>query len=239
MTAKQAAIAPTKETDSVPEQDEDDGKNKESAKFMKRMLCIVCVMASGWDATGLAQASPANPESAKVPTTGAVKIAIISFQQAVAQTKEFQSDIADLRKKYAPREQELKQINDQIEALKKKLQDGGVSLSNAQRQADLQEIDDKTKKLQRSAENLRNDEQSDGQETFQQVSSKVGQVMVEYAQKQGFEIVLDAGEQTSSVLWWTPTADITRAVVGTYDARSSVPTPSSVPSAPTPRTPGR
>lgn len=62
----------------------------------------------------------------------------------------------------------------------------------------------KTKDLQRSAEDLRNDEQSDVQDTFRQVASKVGLVVVSYARQQGFGVVLGAGEQNSALLWWTP-----------------------------------
>jgi outer membrane protein len=142
-----------------------------------------------------------------------------------------------LQKKYAPREQTLEQLNTQIETLKKQLQDGGASLSGAQRQTDLQEIDGKTRSLQRSADDLRNDEQSEGQETLRQVASKVGPVMVTYAEKEGIQLVLDSSQQTSGVLWWEPALDITRDVVDAYNAKSGVPAPSGVPSATTPGTP--
>jgi len=212
---------------------------KELAKSMKRMLCVVCVLASGLGTAAPAQAGrPAKPDSVDVPITGATRVAIINFQQAVAQTNEFQRDLANLRKKYAPREQALEQLNDQIEALKKQVQDEGAALSGARRQADLEEIDDKTTNLQRTAQDLRNDEQSDEQETVQQVAGEVGPVMISYARKQGFGVVLDASGQTSAVLWWTPEADITKAVVDAYNAKSGVPAPTSMPAAPAPNTPG-
>lgn len=201
---------------------------------MKRMLCLVCVLASGMGAAAFAQAAPATPESAAAPITGATKIAVINFQQAVAQTNEFQRDIADLRKKYDPREQQLQQLNDQIETLKKQLQDSGTTLTDAQRQAKLKDVDDKTKSLQRGAEDLRNDEQSDGQETFQQVGQKVFNTMSEYAKEKGFSLVLDASQQNTPVLWLAPGADITAAVVEAYNAKSGIPAPAAVPSAPTP-----
>ena len=201
---------------------------------MKRMLCLVCVLASGMGAAAFAQAAPAAPDSAPVAVTGATKIAVINFQQAVAQTNEFQRDIADLRKKYDPREQQLQQLNDQIETLKKQLQDSGTTLTDAQRQAKLKDVDDKTKSLQRGAEDLRNDEQSDGQETFQQVGQKVFNTMSDYAKEKGFSLVLDASQQNTPVLWLAPGADITAAVVEAYNAKSGIPAPAAVPSAPTP-----
>jgi outer membrane protein len=203
---------------------------------MKRMLSIVCVLASGLGAGAVAQAAPAKPDAPAAPVaiTGATKIAIINFQQAVGQTNEFQRDLADLRKKYEPREQSLQTLNDQIEAEKKQLQAGGATVSDADRQTKLKDIDDKTKSLQRSAEDLRNDEQSDGQETFQQVGQKVFDAMSTYAKEHDFNLVLDASQQNSGVLWLTPGADITAAVVEAYNVKSGIPAPAAVPSAPTP-----
>jgi outer membrane protein len=205
---------------------------KEFAKSMKRMLSLVCVLASGLLGAGaFAQAAPA--ASAKpAPATGTSKVAVVNFQQAVAQTNEFQRDLADLRKKYGPREQTLKQLNDKIEALKKQLQTGGATLTDAERQAKLKEIDDDTKSLQRSAQDLQNDEQSDGQETFQQVGQKVFNTLSKYAKERGFGLVLDGGQQNSPVLWLMPTTDITAEVTAAYNAQSGVPAP--VPSAPAP-----
>ncbi|MGA7525030.1 MAG: OmpH family outer membrane protein [Acidobacteriaceae bacterium] len=205
---------------------------------MKRSLSLVCVLASGLGVVAVAQAAPARPDptaaAASVPVTGATKIGVINFQQAVGQTNEFQRDLADLRKKYEPREQQLQQQNTEIDSLKKQLQDAGDKISDADRQARLRTIDDKTKSLQRSAEDLRNDEQTDGQETFQQVGQKVYNVMVSYAQQQGFGLVLDASQQNSGVLWPSPQSDITKVVVEAYNTKSGIPAPVAVPSAPAP-----
>lgn len=198
---------------------------------MKRMLSLVCVLASGLGVSAFAQAASAKP----APATGTTKIAVINFQEAVARTNEFQRDLADLRKKYTPREQTLQQLNDKIEALKKQLQGSGATLTDAERQTKLKQIDDDTKSLQRSAEDLRNDEQSDGQETFQQVGQKVFSTMSTFAKQKGFGLVLDASQQNSPVLWLTPSADITADVVAAYNTASGIPAPpAGVPSAPAP-----
>jgi outer membrane protein len=210
---------------------------------MKRSLSLVCLLASGMGAAAIAQATPANTNSAPaaaVAPTAATKIAIIQFQGAVAQTNEFQRDLADLRKKYEPQEAKLQSDNQEIETLKKQLQDAGANLSDVDRQTKMRTIDDKTKSLQRAAQDLQSNEQQDGQETFNQVANKVGEVMISYAQREGFNLVLDAGQQNSNVLWASQSADITKAVVEAYNAKSGVPAPpAAVPSAPAPRsTPG-
>lgn len=207
---------------------------------MKRSLLLVCLLASGMGVRAHAQAAapaPSDPPAAAPAIiTGATKIAIIQFQGAVTQTNEFQRDIADLRKKYEPQQQKLQSQNQEIETLKKQLQDGGSTISDVDREQKLRTIDEKTKQLQREAEDLQNNEQQDGQETFQQVANKVGAVMVTYAQGAGFNLVLDASQQNSNVLWATPATDITKQVLDAYNAKSGIPAPAtSVPSAPAPR----
>jgi outer membrane protein len=211
---------------------------------MKRSLSLVCLLESGMGVASLAQAAPANSDpapAATTATTAATKIAIIQFQGAVAQTNEFQRDIADLRKKYEPQEAKLQSENQEVETLKKQLQDGTTTtISDVDRETKMRTIDDKTKQLQRSAQDLQSNEQQDGQQTFNQVANKVGEVMISYAQQQGFSLVLDAGQQNSNVLWAMPSTDITKAVIEAYNAKSGVPAPpAAVPSAPAPRaTPG-
>jgi len=209
-------------------------KLKEFAKSMKRMLCLVCVLASGLGVNAFAQAASVKP----VPATGTTKVAVINFQEAVAQTNEFQRDVADLRKKYDPREQTLQQLNDKIDALKKQLQSSGATLTDAERQAKMTEIDNDSKNLQRGVEDLKNDEQSDGQETFQQVGQKVFNTMSTYAKAHGFGLILDASQQNSPVLWLTPGADITADVVAAYNAASGIPAPVPSAPAPAPKAPG-
>src|SRR5579872_2086892 len=192
---------------------------------MKRSLLLICVLMSGMGAAALAQTTAAKSDPASVPVTGATKVAVINFQQAVGATNEFQRDFADLQKKYQPREQSLQQQNTEIETLKKQLQDGSEKISDTDREARMRSIDDKTKSLQRAAEDLRNDEQSDGQETFQQVGQKVFDVMSTYAQQHGFSLILDASQQNSGVFWASPNTDITKAVTEAYNVKSGIPAP--------------
>jgi outer membrane protein len=214
-------------------------KPKEFLNSMKRSLSLVCLLASGMGVAAVAQAAaPAQPASDPAPSapiaiTGATKIAVIQFQGAVAATNEFQRDYADLRKKYEPQEQKLQAQNQEIETLKKQLQDGGTTITDADKAARMRTIDEKTKSLQRLAQDLQGDEQNDGQQVFQQVGQKVYAVMVTYAQGQGFGLVLDASQQNSDVLWPSPSADITKVVVEAYNAKSGIPAPP--PSAPAPR----
>ena len=196
---------------------------------MKRSLTLVCMLGLGVSA--LAQASSAAdtpsapaPSAATAPA-GPTKIAIIQFQQAVAATNEGQRNFAELRKKFEPKQTQLKAQSDEIDSLKKQLQTQGSSLSETERANRTRSIDDKTKALQRSAEDAQNDAQTEMGEAYQALAEKVYQVVQAYASQNGYTVVLDASAQQSPVLWENPAIDISQAVVTAYNQKSGVPAP--------------
>jgi len=200
---------------------------------MKRSLTFVCILASGFGATALAQASSAAMPSAPVPASAAstttapvaAKIAVIQFQQAVAATNEGQRDFAELRKKFEPKQSQLKTQSDEIDSLKKQLQTQGATLSESARADLTRQIDDKTKQLQRSAEDAQNDAQTEMGEAYQKLAEKVFQVAQTYAVSAGYTLVLDASAQQSPVLWFNQGTDISQAVVDAYNQKSGIPAP--------------
>jgi len=205
---------------------------------MKRSILISFTLASCMALSAAAQTLPL-PASAPAAPTGPARIAVIAFQNAVAKTNEGQRNYADLEKKYAPREAQLKALNDEVENLTKQLQTQGPSLSDAERASRARTIDEKKKQLDRSTEDLRTDGNQDIQQMYNTLATKVYDVMSSYAQQQGYSLVLDISQQQSPVLYALPTTDITAAVVEAYNVKSGVPAPAadSLPAAPKPATP--
>ena len=198
---------------------------------MKRSLTFVCILASGMGAIALAQTggSAAAVPSAPVPASaaapaGPTKVGIIQFQQAVGGTNEGQRDFAELRKKFEPKQTQLKSQSDEIDSLKKQLQTQGASLSETARASLTKQIDDKTKTLQRQAEDAQNDFQQETGETYQKLAEKVYLVVQTYAAQNGYTVILDASAQQSPVLWATQGIDISQAIVDAYNQKSGVPT---------------
>lgn len=197
---------------------------------MKLSFALVLTLASGMAVSAAAQSPAAAP-------AGASKIAVIAFQVAVAQTNEGQRNYADLEKKYAPKETELKALNGEIESLTKQLQAQGDKLSDAERSSRAKVIDEKRKKLDRSAEDMKNDGNREIQEMYSSLASKVYDVLASYAQQQGYSIVLDMGQQQTPVLFVAPTTDITKAVIAAYNTKSGVAAPPAQPGAAAPKAP--
>ena len=212
---------------------------------MKCSLTVVCMLASAIGAGSVASASQAaaqahvaEPPSAPVPAGSAVSVgpshvAVIIFQQAVAQTNEGQRNFAQLREKFAPKQAQLKTQSDEVDSLKKQLQDAGANLSEDEKNLRLRTIDEKTKALQRVAEDDQNDFNAAMNDTYQALAQKVYVILDTYAKQQGFTLVLDASnQQNSPVLWLNPATDITKAVVEAYNAKSGVSAPPAATSTP-------
>ena len=185
---------------------------------MKRIFAIATLMASGLALTAAAQAPAAAP-------AGPAKVAVIAFQVAVAQTNEGQRDFSDIQKKFEPKRAQLKSLSDEIDGLKKQLQAQGDKLSPAESAARTKTIDDKSKQLQRSAEDAQNDFQTEVQEMYNTVASKVYEVVASYAKDSGYTLVVDVSQQQSPVLWAAESTNITQAVVDAYNVKSGVPAP--------------
>jgi outer membrane protein len=195
---------------------------------MKRSILAVAALATtfavGAIAPAMAQTAPSSqapsaptPASSNVPPTGATKIAVIAFQPAVASTNEGRAAIAKVQQKFAPKQAELKGLNDQIETLKKQLQAS----------------DDKEKSLQRQAQDAQSDYQQAVQEVFQGLEQKFYAVLQDYAQSNGYGVVLDMSGQQTPVVWTSKSADITGAVVAEYNQKSGIEAPAAHPSSST------
>ena len=199
---------------------------------MKRSIALAVTLTSGFVLSAAAQTLPAPAAPA-----GPVKIAVIAFQVAVAQTNEGQRNFADLQKKYEPKETQLKTLNDEIESLKKQLQAQGDKLSDAERATRAKTIEDKDKQLQRSVEDTRNDFQTEMQELYNTLASKVYDVLASYAQQQGYTLVLDVAQQQNPVLYANESSNITKQIIDAYNVKSGVPAPPAPPAAAAPATP--
>jgi outer membrane protein len=178
-----------------------------------------------------AAAAPAGPV---VPQAYPAKIALIAFQQCVIATNEGQRALADIRKKYEPKQTQLEGLNNEIDTLKKQLQAAPASLSDAERAARMKSLDSKQKQLDRDTEDARTAYQTDLQDAYGKVAQKVNSVLLNYVEKNGYTILFDVGGEQSPVMWAAkePSADITEAVVNAYNVSSGISAPPDAPAAP-------
>jgi len=193
-------------------------------KFTPAALAIAVALSLGAFAqTGNAAANPAPAPTAPVAT----KVGIIDFQRAVVATNEGQREFETLQKKFDPKQVELKNLNDEVENLKKQLQTQGDKMNDEARATLVRNIDSKQKQLQRSLEDAQAEAQREQQEVFGKVAAKVFKTLDQYAKANGFTVILNytEGDPQSPLLWAVQQINITKEIVEAYNRESGVAPP--------------
>jgi outer membrane protein len=165
-------------------------------------------------------------------------IVTINFNSVVIQTSEAQKQLGVLQAKFAPRQAQLKALNDDVETLRKELGSDSAKLSDADRAAHEQSLENKERQLQRQAEDFRTDSQNESQEVLQAVSQKVYAFLQKYAQQHGYSVVIERGSDTAPVVWYAAdNLDITQELVKAYNEQLPA-APAASPAKPTKTLPG-
>jgi len=147
----------------------------------------------------------------------ATKVALINMQQAIATTKEGKAQIAELDKKYGPKQQEFQKRNADIQAKEEQLKKTQNTISDeakATLEADITRL--KTA-LQRDATDTQTDSQEDEQKLLQGVAARLEQVVTKYAQDNKIMLVFDVSSEPNNLVCCASAPEITSDVVALYD----------------------
>jgi outer membrane protein len=205
-----------------------------------KFTCFLLAAVFALSVTALAQAGNSDPAlpaapsastpppaapSADTTAPGGGRVGTINIEQAIFASNEGQRDFEALSKKLEPKQTELKNLNDEVESLKKQL--GSDKLTEDARGNLVKQIEQKQKSLERSVQDARDDAQAQQNEIAQRILQKMAPVIVNYAQTAGFGMIVDTSNPwpQGPILWALPSMDITRAVVEAYNVKSGVPAP--------------
>jgi outer membrane protein len=204
--------------------------------FLRVLLAVAATYAfSALAQTGSA-ATPSSPAAALPSAPGAAtatgvpgtKVGTINIQDAIFGSNEGQRDMQALQKKYEPKQAELKNQNDELEALKKQLDNTGSKL-NEDAAANLkQQIESKQKLFDRAVQDAQEEVGSQQQDIATRILKKMAPMIVKYAQDNGYALIVDTSKTwpQSPVLWWNADqVDITKPVVDAYNVQSGVAAP--------------
>ena len=183
----------------------------------------------------LGAATMAFGQAANVPT----KVAIINIQQAIVTTKDGEKARDDLNTRFAPKYQQMEAKQKEIAALRDQVNKGVNTMSVEARNKLSQDIDDKTRDYNRTAEDLQTETQQEQGKLVNVIGQQMLKIIDEYAKEQGFAMVLDVSSEQSPVIWAANGIDITRDIVTRYDAKfapaaaAPAATPAAAPAKPT------
>ena len=214
------------------------------SKFLRVLLALAATFTfSALAQTGSA-ATPSNPVASSTPATAAAtpppatgKVGTINIQDAIFGSNEGQRDMQALQKKYEPKQAELKSSNDELEGLKKQLNDQGPKLNEDALATLRKQIEGKQKTFDRSVQDAQEEIGNQQQDIASRILSKMAPLVVKYAQENGYTLIVDTSKPwpQSPVLWWNPDAvDITKNVVDAYNVQSGVAAPPATGATPKP-----
>lgn len=209
-------------------------------RFLLAMAFAISVAALAQTGTAAASPAPASPAagsalpaapsaaaSAPATTATGTKVGTINIEQAIFATNEGRRDFEALSKKLEPKQTELKGKNDEIESLKKQLNDQGPKLNDDSRNTLVKQIEAKQKVLDRDVQDAREEAQNQQNEIAQRILQKMAPVVVKYATDNGFGVLIDTSQPwpQGPVLWAGESVDVTKPIVEAYNAQSSVAPP--------------
>jgi outer membrane protein len=205
-----------------------------TSKFLRVLLaCAVTSTLSAMAQTGSAAtpspsaATPARPAASAPTLNTGTKVGAINIEAAVFGCNEGSRDLEALRKKFEPKQSELKTQNDELESYKKQQTTQEGKLNDDALAALKKTIETKQKVFDRNVQDAQEDFGAQQQEIFSRILQKVAPVIVKYSQDNGYGLIIDTSKQwpQGPVLMAGESFDITKAVVDLYNAQSGVAAP--------------
>jgi outer membrane protein len=198
---------------------------------MNRTLTLLTALGASLATANLAVAQAPAASVAAAPAAAVAggpavptKVALVNFQQVVLASNEGQVVTANTQKKFEPRKTQIEALGKEVDGLK-----AGITpnLPDDERASRLRAIDTKEKQLNRDVEDATTAYNTELQEALSKVAQKIAATMRDYAQNNGYTLLLDVSSQESNVLWVSPSshADISQAVVDAYNKSSGIAAP--------------
>ncbi len=179
---------------------------------MKNRLMVFTALLVVW-------AAPLGLRAQTAASTGS-KVGLINIQAAIANTEEGKKALADLQAKYQPRQKDLQGEQQQIQAIQDQLSKQANTLSDEEQARLNRESEEKQKQLKRDMEDAQNDFSQDRDEAINRIGKKMVQVINNYAQQNGFSLVIDDAQ--IPIYFAAKDLDITAEIVKRYDAANPV-----------------
>jgi outer membrane protein len=174
------------------------------------------ISAAAFAQTTASTASPAAAPSSAPAGPSLTKIGIVNINEAIITSNEGQKESEALQQKFSPKQAELKNMNDEVDGLKKQYQAQQDKLSDEEKANKAKQIEVKQKSFQRNYEDFQNEAQQAEGEVLNRIGQKMMVVLDKYAKANGYAAVLDVSS-TQTVLWANQGNVITKELVTAYN----------------------
>jgi outer membrane protein len=148
------------------------------------------------------------------------KIGVVNMQEVILKTKDGQQAVAELKAKFAPKEQEIQKRAEELQRKQDELRKTENTISDDKKAALARDIDSMTKSLQRDTDDAREDANQEQQRMLNELGGKIMQVLTKYSTEKQFTAVFDDSGQPNNILFAATAIDITRDIIAMYDAQA-------------------
>jgi outer membrane protein len=165
------------------------------------------------------------------------KIAVINIRNAIVATAEGKQAQAQLQSQFAPKQNDLQNLQKQVEDLQRRMTEGARTLSDDEKAKMQREGELLSRRLQRGNDDLNEELNAAQGEIVDGIGRKMLEVLDRYSRENGFTVVLDTSAQGSPVVYGSSQSDITQDIVRLFDQAYPVKGGSGTSAAPKPATP--
>jgi outer membrane protein len=160
-----------------------------------------------WAQTGTARSTDPIPS----------RIGVLNMQIAITSTAEGKQAANELNAKFAPRQQELQDLQKQIQDINTRLQTTANTLSDEEKYRLSDQAQKLTREYQRKQQEDRDDLQDAQQDLIDNLGHKMMGILDKYSRANGYAVVIDTSSQQTPVIYEAPAVDITQDIVKLYD----------------------
>ncbi len=173
---------------------------------MRLVLVVVTLVLVTWLALGQAPSpAPAGP-----------KVVVVSTDRVLAESAEGKTVLAELERKFAPRQKELQGRAAELEKLQTEYQQKQASFSDPERQRRALEIQQKQKALERLNDDATSEFNSAREEAIGRLTKRFSEVVQKYGAEKQYSLILDTAG--SGAIYVGTGADITSEILAAYNA---------------------
>jgi outer membrane protein len=145
------------------------------------------------------------------------KIGVLNMQIAITSTAEGKQDANELQAKFAPRQQEIQNLQKQIQDIQTRLQTTANTLSDAEKYRLADQGTKLQRELTRKQQEAREDYQDAQQDMIDQLGRKMMTVIDKYSRQNGYAVIIDTSSQQTPVIYAANGINVTEEIVKLYD----------------------
>jgi len=154
-----------------------------------------------------------------LPAWAETKIGVVDPQRLLEESPQGKAASESMRAEFAPRQRTLQAQEQTLKAKQEKLQKDAATMTEDQRVRAEKELRDGMRDLERARGEFNDDATARRNEEMSRLQRTLGEEVRNYAKAQNYDLIITA----ETLVYYTPTFDITPAILTALQARSTAP----------------